>query len=187
MRKFRLSLAMVLVLPILFACATPWQNQASSGYLGAISLATVAEQTVKPSCDSASLLADKCNQLKTIYGQIRQGCVAAGNTLILALKTSDKAQQGQLLATYQSLIADANTAVASYIALFQDLSKSGKLKATKYAMSPALLQIIVDAFAALLAQIPAIINAVQSWQLTSVDVNALVTQIQTAQAGLPVW
>lgn len=180
------SLVMIALSGCLSGCATPWQNKVTSGYLTATSLVSTAESTAKTSCDQNAISVDKCVQLQTIYRQIRQGCVACDNTLSLALVTVDAVQQQALLAKYNTIMADINTAVASYIQLYSQLD-AGKMKLNKYAISPEVLTIIINAFAAVVSNIPAIISAIGSWSLSTVDVNALLAQIHAATAALPVW
>lgn len=180
------TFAVLLVLLALTGCAS-WQNKACSSYITATSLVTVAEQTAKPSCDAGNLPADKCGQLKTIYGNIYQGAMTAGNTLKLAFYVTDKTQLASMLANYQASLTQIQTLVQDYINLYNSILKERKGAPLKGVISPALLQVIIQAFVALMGQIPGLMNALGTWQLTTVDIAALVAQINTAQAALPVW
>ena len=50
-----------------------------------------------------------------------------------------------------------------------------------------LLAIIINAFMAIVQNIPSIITAISSFTLNTVDIAMLTTQIHAAQANLPVW
>ena len=84
MKKIRTILLLLAISGLLMACATPWQARSTAGYVSGTALAGTAESAVKPSCDAVAIPADRCGQLKDIYGSIRAGLVSAGNTLILA-------------------------------------------------------------------------------------------------------
>lgn len=186
MKKAVKYLVLAILLASLVGCAS-WQNKATSSYLAATSLVTIAEQTAKPSCDAGNLPFDRCGQLKSIYGQIYQGCLTAGNTLKLAFYVTDKTQLANMLANYQTSITQVQNLVTDYINLYNQIVSERKGAPLKGVISPAMIQIIIQAFVAIIGQMPGIINAISTWQLTTVDVEALVAQISAAQTSLPIW
>ena len=189
MKKWICSLMVVVCFSVFgfFGCSTPWQSKSTSGYLTATSLATTAENAVKPSCDTAAIPPDQCIQLQKIYGSIRAGLVAAGNTLVLSFAITDAVQQQALLQKYNDIMTAVQANVQDYINLFNTLQAKFGKKAMPYAISPELLAIIINAFMAIVQNIPSIITAISSFTLNTVDIAMLTTQIHAAQANLPVW
>lgn len=99
---------------------------------------------------------------------------------------TDAVQQKTLLTQYDTIMNETKTSVQSYVDLYNQFQAESKTK-LKFTMTPEMLALIINAFIALVQNIPAIIAAIGSFSLHSVDINSLVSQIQAAQNSLPVW
>jgi hypothetical protein len=183
-----MPLILVMLIPVmLFGCATPWQNKATSSYTTALSLVKVAEQTAQPSCVANTLPADRCGQLRTIYGDIKSTCKVTGETLILSFYVTDKAQLASMMANFQESLTRIQKLVNEYIDFYNSILKDRKGVPPKGVISPALLQIIIQGFIALMGELPGLISSINTWNQSAVDIPALTKMINDAYTALPVW
>ncbi len=105
MRKVRLAIGLMLMVAVLAACATGTQTKMVSAYeLAGISL-TAARNTVKPACDAGQIAAVRCAQMQKIYTDAKTAYIMAGDSLALAIETSDMVKRQVALAEYQTLSA----------------------------------------------------------------------------------
>jgi hypothetical protein len=189
MKAIKISLVLLIMSVFLFGCASTWQAKTTTGYLTAGVGLTAAEKTVKTPCDKGELQVADCDNLKAKYAVASKAYIAAGNILILALTTTDAVQKDTLREQLDTIMAQFQLATTNLIDLIQQL----EAKATNTAMpakikklSPELISIVVAALTAVIEAIPKIID-IFSTTPSQVDINALVKQIQDAQAALPVW
>jgi hypothetical protein len=189
MSKVLALMLSVLVLVVLSGCATPWQNKATASYTTATQLVTVAEQTAQPSCVANQLPVARCVQLKTIYANIYSSCGVAAKTLKLSFFITDKAQLQSTLLNFQTKLAEIQTLVNDYINLYQQVVKESKTKpaALRGAISPELLSVLIQAFISLMGQMPGLLNSLNTWNQSAVDIPALIIQIDNATNSLPIW
>ena len=174
-----------------FGCATTWQNKATVTYTsGAIGVSSV-HGGFKPQCDSATLPADRCDQLKKIYNDTRDGYVAAGNILILALTTEDAVQKDQLMAQWDILWENFTRLTKEMIELIQRLTADATGTAlpaqSKITITPDMIGWIVAALSAVINAIPAIYAAIMAGHVDPGTIEAYVDMIVKAQNSIPVW
>lgn len=173
----------------LSGCASTWQAKATTGYLTSGIGLTAAEKTVKPPCDAGQLKPADCDSLKVKYAIASKSYIAAGNVLILALTTTDAIQEDSLRTQLDTIIAQFQTATTSLIDLIQQIEATQTNTAMPpkiKKLSPEIISIIISGLSALIEAIPNIID-IFSITPSQTDINALVKQIQDAQASLPVW
>ena len=132
MRKLRLALPLLLCL-VLFACATPWQDNMTKGYEAAGIMGKTYYSIAKSSCEAVppavpALPADKCEQLKKINNDARKAYLLAGDSLILAIETDDAIQQQTLLTQYNTLLASFNKVLIQFVTLLREYKVLGQIQ-----------------------------------------------------------
>ncbi len=121
MRRFRISIVMILAMVILTACATGTKGKLVSSYELAGTTLKAGYAVAKPACDAGQLPVDKCVQLKKIYNDTRGAYLLAGDYLILAIETDDLVKRQKFLEEYQGIVSQYTVGTTNLLNLLIQL------------------------------------------------------------------
>lgn len=123
MRKAVMMAVILLIAFSLISCAT-WKEGSTLGYETTGMMLKEIHDSAKSLCDSGTLKAEDCENIKVIYGRARAAYITSGDALIMAINADDAIMREKNLDAYKKSLSEISVLVPKLIKLLGDMGIS---------------------------------------------------------------